>query len=49
MPTSNNPLIKRIQFLKAPAFVVLILAGFILEFLVELPFRVVTLAAGKRP
>ncbi len=38
----------RLQFLKPPAIVVLILAGFMLEFIVELPFRIMAAAAGKR-
>ena len=49
MPTRIQTIRKRLQFLKGPALVVLILAGFILEFMVELPFRIVTLTAGKRP
>ncbi len=39
---------ERLQFLKGPALVVLILAGFILEFIVELPFRIMAMAAGRR-
>jgi hypothetical protein len=38
----------KLQFLKAPALVVLILMGFILEFVVELPFRIIAMAAGHR-
>ncbi len=49
MLTILQPIRAQLQFLKGPAIVVLILAGFILEFMVELPFRIVTLAAGKRP
>lgn len=49
MPTNILPIRRGLQFLKGPACVVLILSGFILEFIVELPFRIVTLAGGKRP
>ena len=49
MPTSIQSIRRGLQCLKGPACVVLILSGFILEFIVELPFRIVTLAGGKRP
>ena len=49
VPTDIQAIRQRLRFLKGPACVVLILAGFILEFIVELPFRIVTLAVGKRP
>ena len=39
---------KKLSFFKAPALIVLILVGFILEFLIEWPFRFVTLTAGDR-
>ncbi len=48
MTTRFQSLRERLQFLKAPAIVVLILAGFVLEFIVELPFRIMAAAAGKR-
>ena len=37
-----------LYFLKGPAMIVLMLAGFILEFLIEWPFRFVTITAGHR-
>jgi hypothetical protein len=49
VPISIQSIRRGLQFLKGPACVVLILSGFILEFIVELPFRIVTLAGGKRP
>ncbi len=48
MTTRYQSLKDRLKFLKAPAIVVLILAGFMLEFVVELPFRIMAAAAGKR-
>ncbi|MBL0714039.1 MAG: hypothetical protein JJV98_10105 [Desulfosarcina sp.] len=39
---------ERVRFLKRPAFIVLILAGFILEFIIELPFRIMAIAGGGR-
>ena len=49
MPTDiRRRLREGLQIIKGPAFVVLILAGFILEFIVELPFRIMAMAAGKR-
>jgi hypothetical protein len=38
----------KLRFLKESALVVLILLGFILEFLVELPFRIMAMATGRR-
>lgn len=38
----------KLQLLKEPALVVLILLGFILEFMVELPFRIMAMATGSR-
>ena len=46
--SKTPPIAKKLSFLRAPALIVLILVGFILEFLVEWPFRFVTLAAGDR-
>ncbi len=48
MTTRFQSLRARLQFLKPPAIVVLILVGFVLEFVVELPFRIMAAAAGKR-
>ncbi len=46
---SETPSIEaKLYFLKGPALVVLMLAGFILEFLIEWPFRFVTITAGDR-
>lgn len=45
----KTPSIKaKLYFLKGPALIVLMLAGFILEFLIEWPFRFVTITAGDR-
>ncbi len=48
MVTSIARFKKRLAFLKAPALVVLILAGFMLEFIIELPLRIMALTAGTR-
>jgi hypothetical protein len=46
---NKSPSIEAIlYFLKGPALIVLMLAGFILEFLIEWPFRFVTITAGNR-
>jgi hypothetical protein len=37
----------RWRALKGPLLVMLILVGFIIEFMVELPFRIVVMAAGR--
>ncbi len=48
MLISASAIRERFQFLKAPACVGLILAGFVLEFIVELPFLIAAITAGKR-
>jgi hypothetical protein len=48
MQRTNASIRARLRFLKPPALVVLILAGFILEFIVELPFRLLTSIVGGR-
>jgi hypothetical protein len=48
MYRTNTSIRTWFRFLKPPALVFLILAGFILEFVVELPFRLLTAIAGGR-